>query len=82
MLDRDDSGQSVKKGDGEAAMRSHAIPARAILSTDVLYKLDTTQKGGKLSDAEIAWTWIERKDAQNFVVLGDPAVRLRLDQPR
>ncbi len=52
----------------------------AILSTDLLSKLDTTQPGERPSDEELAWTWIERNDAQNYIVLGDPAVRLRVDR--
>ena len=32
------------------------------------------------SDRELALAWIERNDAQNYVVLGDPAVRVRVDQ--
>ncbi len=31
------------------------------------------------ADADLIPTWIERNDAQNYVVLGDPAVRLRVD---
>jgi hypothetical protein len=30
-----------------------------------------------LSDYELAWNWIERNDARSYVLLGDPAVRLR-----
>jgi hypothetical protein len=51
----------------------------ATLSTELLGKLDDTQPGSRPSDEELAWTWIERNDAQNYVVLGDPAVRLRVE---
>jgi hypothetical protein len=38
-------------------------------------------EGGKAAEAERALVnaWIERTDAQNYVTLGDPAVRLRTD---
>jgi hypothetical protein len=51
----------------------------ASLSAELLDKLDETRPGPRPSDEELAWTWIERNDAQNYVVLGDPAVRLRVD---
>jgi hypothetical protein len=35
--------------------------------------------GAKPTDAQLVGAWIERNDAQNYVVLGDPAVRLRVD---
>jgi hypothetical protein len=35
--------------------------------------------GARPSAQEIAATWVERNDAQNYVLLGDPAVRLRTD---
>ena len=38
-----------------------------------------TSPDAKPSPQEIAATWVERNDAQNYVLLGDPAVRLRLD---
>jgi hypothetical protein len=31
------------------------------------------------SDEELVSAWIERNDAQNYVLLGDPAVRIRND---
>ena len=52
----------------------------AALSTELLSKLDETQPGTRPSDQELVWTWVERNDAQNYIVLGDPAVRLRVDQ--
>ena len=36
-------------------------------------------RGPRLTDAQLVGAWMERTDAQNYVVLGDPAVRLRLD---
>ena len=52
----------------------------AALSAELLSKLDETHPGEKPDDKELAWTWIERNDAQNYVVLGDPAVRVRVHQ--
>lgn len=49
----------------------------AVLSSELLSKLDDTQPREALTDRELAATWIERNDAQNYVTLGDPAVRLR-----
>ena len=38
-----------------------------------------TNSGPKPRDAEMAALWVERNDAQNYVLLGDPAVRLRVE---
>jgi hypothetical protein len=55
----------------------------ATYSTDLLNKIDPSQPGYRQpTDAELAWDWIERNDAQNYIVLGDPAVRLRTDDLR
>jgi hypothetical protein len=51
----------------------------AVLSTALACALDETSKEAKPSPQEIAATWVERNDAQNYVVLGDPAVKLRID---
>jgi len=51
----------------------------AVLSTALLSQLDETSPDGKASPQEIAATWVERNDAQNYILLGDPAVRLRPD---
>jgi hypothetical protein len=39
----------------------------------------TALPGMRPSDRELVNAWIERNDAQNYVVLGDPAVRIRKD---
>jgi hypothetical protein len=52
----------------------------ATLSTQLLSDLDATQPGKKPTDEELVWLWVERNDAQNYVVLGDPAVQVRVDQ--
>ena len=51
----------------------------AALSTELLSRLDETEPGDKPGETELALTWIERNDAQNYIMLGDPAVRIRTD---
>jgi hypothetical protein len=51
----------------------------AVLSTALASLLDETGGEARPSPQEIAATWVERNDAQNYVLLGDPAVRLRTD---
>jgi Peptidase family C25 len=51
----------------------------ACLSTELLSMLDETQGGTRPTDQALAYHWIERNDAQNYVMLGDPAVQVRAD---
>nr|WP_249812440.1 CHAT domain-containing protein [Bradyrhizobium sp. 146] len=39
----------------------------------------TAANATRLSDRELVTRWLERNDAQNYVLLGDPAVRIRSD---
>jgi hypothetical protein len=48
----------------------------AILSTNLATELRELGYGKVISPAKLAALWLERHDAQNLVVLGDPAVRL------
>ena len=50
----------------------------AALSTTLASTLEEIGFGAKVSDAELAATWIERNDAEGYLLLGDPAVRLRV----
>lgn len=51
----------------------------AVLSAELLDLLDETRPGPRPTDDQLARIWIERNDAQNYALLGDPAVRLRVD---
>jgi len=52
----------------------------ATYSADVLNMLDPGRPGaGKPADTDLVGRWIERNDAQNYVIIGDPAVRLRVE---
>jgi hypothetical protein len=52
----------------------------ATYSANLLNKLDPSLPAARQStDADLARDWIERNDAQNYLVLGDPGVRLRVD---
>ena len=48
------------------------------VSADLLDQIDEARPGPRPKDQVLAWTWVERNDAQSYVVLGDPAVRLRV----
>jgi hypothetical protein len=50
----------------------------AILAAELLTLLDPGQSGARPADTELAWAWVERNDARNYVVLGDPAARLQV----
>jgi CHAT domain/Peptidase family C25 len=47
------------------------------LSTLLLNLISPTATGRPPSDDELVNAWIERNDSQNYVLLGDPAVRIR-----
>jgi hypothetical protein len=51
----------------------------AAASMRILNITSGTNPGPKLRDVEMAALWVERNDAQNYVLLGDPAVRLRVE---
>ena len=50
----------------------------AVLSTDLLTELD--KSGGRMIAPDVIGNmWIARDDARNYIVIGDPAVRLRVE---
>lgn len=51
----------------------------AVFSTLLLTRLGTAQPGDNSHDEELVWRWVERNDAQNYIVLGDPAARIRVN---
>ncbi len=52
----------------------------AALSTSMSDILERVGFAGfVVSDAELARLWTQRNDAQNYVVLGDPAAAVRTD---
>jgi hypothetical protein len=61
----------------------HFSQRYATSSVALLNKLNPSQPGAlSATDQDLAWTWVERNDAQNYVLLGDPAVRLRTNDLR
>ena len=51
----------------------------AALSTELSDSLQDRQLGRPVSDAELASRWVARDDARNYIIFGDPAVRLRVE---
>lgn len=49
----------------------------AALSADLAEAIADRKGGADVSDAVLANRWVARDDARNYVILGDPAVRLR-----
>ncbi len=39
----------------------------------------TTPDSMRLGDRDLVMSWLEWNDAQNYILLGDPAVRVRRD---
>jgi hypothetical protein len=53
----------------------------ATASAELLNKVDPALPSARRpADLDLARTWVERNDAQNYVLLGDPAVRLRVGE--
>lgn len=52
------------------------------LSAMLTRKLRATADGTAGPDSALTTSWIARDDARNWVILGDPAVRLRVDKLR
>lgn len=53
---------------------------RAALSSELTDLRRDLDHGKQVPDAQIANLWIARNDARNYVILGDPAVRLRVEK--
>lgn len=52
----------------------------ATLSAQLLSSVSPTAPDDmKLSDVDLVLCWLERNDAQNYVILGDPAARIRAE---
>lgn len=49
----------------------------AVLSNQVASLLEQRGFGREIDRAKLSRAWLQRNDAQNYVVLGDPAVRAR-----
>jgi hypothetical protein len=47
------------------------------LSTDLAEMLHAIIRGDEVSETELANRWVARDDARNYILFGDPAVRLR-----
>jgi hypothetical protein len=50
--------------------------SRAALSMEFVETVRSKSFGKKISDQDLASLWIARNDARNYIVIGDPAVRL------
>jgi hypothetical protein len=50
----------------------------AALSTELTGLLEQVGFGATISDVRLARAWAERNDAEGYMVLGDPAVALRV----
>ncbi len=52
----------------------------AALSTGISSTLEKAGWGDKIDQDALATNWIERNDAEGYVLIGDPAVRLRAEE--
>ncbi len=49
------------------------------LSNALAAMLEDKSYGARVADTELVTAWIERNDSEGYVILGDPAVRLRVN---
>ena len=61
-------------------MATDAFNGSGVLSTRLLEKLNNKLNGQAVPAAELLALQIARDDIRNYVVLGDPAVRLKPEQ--
>ena len=54
----------------------------AEVAADLNSEMDRMRYGGRTEPFELAALWTENNDARNYVILGDPAVRLAVEQPK
>jgi hypothetical protein len=52
----------------------------AVLSTSLLSLVQQVQFGASVDDRELACAWVERNDAEGYLVIGDPAVAPRVGE--
>lgn len=52
----------------------------AVASVQLTNLLEQAYTGRPVDDGQLTTTWAERNDAEGYVVIGDPAVKLRIDQ--
>jgi hypothetical protein len=50
----------------------------AALATSLSSMLEEISFGAQVSDFELTSAWIERNDAEGYIILGDPAIQLRV----
>jgi hypothetical protein len=53
----------------------------AVLSVSLAGMLERIGYGLRVPDAELARAWTQRNDAEGYVLFGDPAARLRVEEP-
>jgi hypothetical protein len=68
---------SILRGDRVGQAMDRFNLRWAGLSCELLDSLNRKQRGNVVSDAELASRWVARDDARNYIVFGDPAVRMR-----
>jgi hypothetical protein len=49
-----------------------------VMSSELLRCLEEKEHGADITPGEVASRWVARNDARNYILLGDPAVRLRV----
>jgi hypothetical protein len=49
------------------------------LSNELLDLTRRREDGDAIPDSALATRWVARNDARNYIILGDPAVRLRVE---